>query len=76
MKTNALDYALMTILLIIEEKEVHLVIFHSYIFKATKLNYNMYDKKFLAIFEAFHTWHHYLEESELFIDIITDYKNL
>ena len=75
-ETNASDYTLITILSIMEEKEVYLVVFHSYIFKATELNYDIHDKKLLAVFEAFHTWYHYLEGSEFFIDIITDYKKL
>ena len=55
METDISDYALITILSIMEEKEIYLVVFHSYIFKATELNYNMYDKKLLTVFEAFHT---------------------
>jgi len=74
---NASNYALVAILLIIiEEKEVYLVIFHSYTFKAAEFNYNIHDKKLLMVFEAFYTWYHYLEGSELPIDIITDHKNL
>ena len=44
-ETNVSEYALIAILLImIEEKKVHLVAFYSHMFKATKLNYNIYDK--------------------------------
>lgn len=54
-ETNTLDYALIAILsIMIEEKEIHPVVFHFYMFKATELNYNIYDKKLLMIFEAFH----------------------
>jgi len=57
METNALNYALATILFIVnEENEVHLVAFHSYTFIAAELNYNIYDKELLAIFEAFKIW--------------------
>jgi len=38
-----------------EEKEVYLVAFHSCIFKAIELNYNIYDKELLMIFKAFYT---------------------
>jgi len=77
METNILDYALIAILLIMmEKKKVYLVTFHSYIFKAIELNYNIYNKKLLIIFEVFYIWCHYLKELELPIDIIIDYKNL
>jgi len=76
-ETNILDYALITILLIImEEKKVHLVTFHSCIFKAIEPNYNIYNKKLLIIFEAFYIWCYYLKGLELPIDVIIDYKNL
>jgi len=77
MKTDISNYILAAILLIImEEKEVYLVVFHFHMFKATELNYDIYDKELLVIFKAFHTWHYYLKGSELPIDVITDHKNL
>jgi len=43
-ETDASNYILAAMLLIImEEKEVYLVIFHSCMFKAAELNYNTYD---------------------------------
>ena len=54
METDSLDYALTAILSIInEENEVHPVTFYSHTFTAMELNYDIYDKKLLAIFEAF-----------------------
>jgi len=54
-KTNALDYTLIAILLIIiEENKVYLVTFHSCMFKVTKLNYDIYNKKLFVVFEAFY----------------------
>ena len=77
METDALNYALTTILSIInEENEVYLVAFHSCTFTVAKLSYNMHDKKLLAIFEAFKIWQHYLEGLAYPIDIITNHKNL
>ena len=77
METDTLDYTLTTILSIVnEENEVHLVVFHSYTFTIVELNYDTYDKKFLAIFEAFKIWQHYLEGPAYPINIVTDYKNL
>ena len=57
METDALDYALTTILSIVnKDNEVHLVAFHSCTFTATQLNYDTHDKELLAIFEAFKIW--------------------
>jgi len=55
-ETNVLKYTLIAIfLIIIEEKEVHLVAFHSHIFKIMELNYDTYNKELLVVFEAFYT---------------------
>jgi len=76
-ETNALDYALTAILLIVnEENEVHLVAFHSCTFTVAELNYNTYDKELLAIFEVFKIWRHYLEGLAYSINIVMDHKNL
>ena len=57
METNASDYAFTTILSIINgENEVYLVAFHSHTFPVAELNYDTYNKEFLAIFEAFKMW--------------------
>jgi len=53
-ETDALDYALTTILSIVnKENKVYPVIFHSHTFIMVELNYDTYDKELLAIFEAF-----------------------
>ena len=57
METDALDYALAAILSIVnKENKVHLVAFHSCTFTTVELNYNIYNKELLAIFEAFKIW--------------------
>jgi len=57
METDALDYALVAILSIVnEENEVHLVAFHSCTFIKVELNYDIHNKELLAIFEAFKIW--------------------
>ena len=77
METDALDYALAAILSIInKENEVHPVAFHSHIFTVVELNYNIYNKELLAIFEAFKIWWHYLEGLVYHIDIVIDHKTL
>jgi len=56
-ETDALDYALTAILSIVnEENKVYPVAFHSHTFTVVELNYNIHDKKLLAIFEAFKIW--------------------
>src|SRR6267154_3394519 len=76
-ETNASDYVVAGILSIIcPDGEVHPVAFYSRTLNVTELNYDTHDKELLAIYEAFHTWWHYLEGSALPIDVVTDHKNL
>ena len=76
-ETDASDYALTTILSIVnKDNEVHPVAFHSHTFTAVELNYNIYDKELLAIFEAFKIWRHYLEGLAYPINVVMDHKNL
>ena len=50
METNVSDYTLVAILfIIIEEKEVYPVTFHSYMFKAAEINYNTHNKELLTV---------------------------
>jgi len=51
-------------------------VFYSHTLTAPKLNYDTHDKELLAIFEAFKTWHHYLEGPAFLVDIMTNHKNL
>ena len=61
-KTDASDYTLAAILLIVnEDNEDYLVAFHSHTFIVAELNYNTHNKELLAIFEAFKIWRHYLK---------------
>ncbi len=74
---NASDYTIAAILSIyLEDSEIHPIAFLSQSLHNAKLNYDTHDKEFLAIFEAFKYWHHYLEGSMDSIDVITDHKNL
>jgi len=76
-ETNASDYALTAILSIMtKNNKIHLIAFHSRTFSTPELNYNVHDKELLAIFEVFKIWQHYLEGSNLPIDVVTDHKNL
>ena len=54
METDVSDYALTAILSIVnKDNEVHPVAFHSHTFTVAELNYDIYNKELLAIFEAF-----------------------
>src|SRR5260370_27999513 len=44
--------------------------------QSAKWNYDTHDKELLVIYEAFKTWHHYLEGSAKTIDTVMDHKNL
>ena len=53
-ETDVSEYTIIAILsIIIKEKEIHLVVFYSCIFKATKLKYDMHDKELFTVFEVF-----------------------
>ena len=76
-ETNTSDYAVATILSITcSDNEIHPIAFHSRTLTGAELNYDTHDKELLVIFEAFTTWHHYLEGSVSPIDVVTDHKNL
>ena len=77
METDALDYALATILFIVNENnEVHPVAFYSCTFTMVELNYNTHDKELFTIFKAFKIWWYYLEGPAYLIDVVMDHKNL
>ena len=77
METNASDYALAAIFSIMtKDNKIYPIAFHSQMFSALELNYNIHDKELLAIFEVFKIWRHYLERSTLLINVVTDHKNL
>jgi len=77
METNASDYALAAILSIMtKDNKIHPIASHSRTFSAPELNYDIYDKELLVIFEAFKIWQHYLEGAASLIDVVTDHKNL
>ena len=76
-ETNASDYTLAAILLIInEDNKVHPVAFHSHTFTAVELNYDIYDKELLTIFEVFKIWQYYLEGLAYLMNVVIDHKNL
>src|SRR4029077_20631307 len=76
-ETDASDYAISGILSIhCEDDKIRPVAFRSRMLTAPELNYDTHDKELLAIYEAFRSWHHYLEGSGNPTDVVTDHKNL
>ena len=77
MKTDASDYVSGGILSQYDENDVlHPV---AYFFKkhsAAECNYEIYDKKLMAIVCAFEEWHPELKGSSTSVEVITDHKNL
>jgi RNase H-like domain found in reverse transcriptase len=77
LETNASDYTIAAILSQVDENnEIHPVTFCSHSMQHTELNYDIHDKELLAVFDAFCTWHTYLEGTAHTISVITDHKNL
>src|SRR5882672_1426608 len=60
-ETDDSNYALTAVLSITTPTgELHPIAFHSQMFSAPELNYDIHNKELLAIFEAFKRWRHYL----------------
>jgi len=55
---------------------IHFVVFFSKKLNPAECNYEIYNKKLLAIVSAFEHWRPELEKTDLSIQIITDYKVL
>jgi len=49
------------------------IAFLSGTFSGAELNYDFHDKELLAIYKAFHSWHHYLEGASSQIYVVTDH---
>jgi RNase H-like domain found in reverse transcriptase len=76
-ETDASNYALAAILSQAESnREIYPVTLLSWTFSDTELNYDTHDKELMAIYEAFKAWQHYLEGTEVLINVVTDHKNL
>ena len=59
-----------------ELRNLHSVVFHSWKFTKSELNYEIHDKELLVIVKAFKQWKTYLEELKNPVQIYTDHKNL
>ncbi len=59
-----------------DKKHLHLIAFHSRKLTEVELNYEIHDKKLLAIVDSFKQWRVYLEESRHQIQVYINHKNL
>ena len=58
------------------DERVYPVAFHSRKFNPVEMNYEIYDKKILAIIESLEHYHHYFEGLGQQIMIYSDHHNL
>ena len=65
LKADTLMHALDALIFQLDpEEKMHLITFYSWKFNSTKLNYNIYDKKMLAIVDSLKHYHNLFEELE------------
>ena len=76
LETDTSDLALAAIFFTYVDGELHPIVFYSWVLNTTELNYDIHSKELLAIFKAFKKWRHYLEDTSVPIDMITDHRNL
>src|SRR5882672_10987311 len=77
-ETDVSDYAIAAIISQVspDNGDIHPITFYSCSMQPVELNYEIYDKELLAIFEAFRQWRNYLEGSAHVVLILSDHKNL
>src|SRR5882724_5753690 len=77
-ETDASDYVMAAIISQISpnDGDIHPIVFYSCSMQPAELNYEIYDKELLAIFEAFRQWCNYLEGSAHVVLVLSDHKNL
>ena len=56
--------------------DLHPCAYFSKMFSLTERNYNIYDRKLLAVILALTEWKHYFQGTPFAVSIITDHKNL
>src|SRR5882724_8919017 len=77
-ETDVSDYAIAAIISQISpnDGDIHPIMFYSCSMQPAELNYEIYDKELLVIFEAFRQWRNYLEGSAHVVLVLSDHKNL
>ena len=75
-ETDASDYAIAAIISQIspDDGDIHPIVFYSHSMQPAELNYKIYDKELLEIFEAFRQWRNYLEGSAHVVLMLSDHK--
>ncbi len=76
LKTNASDFTVDTCLYQIENEQQRLIVYQFKKLSKLKKRYEIHDKKLLVIVKALQDWRPYLADTEKFIQIYTDHKNL
>ena len=78
LECDASDYAIAAIISQIPppDDDLRPIAFHARTMSPTELNYDIYDKELLAIFEAFKVWRAYLEGAPHTIQVYSDHNNL
>jgi hypothetical protein len=77
LKTNTFNFVIGIVFFQVgENNPLRLVDFYSRKFFRTKINYEIHDKKLLAIMGGFEEWHHLLEGAQHEIIMFPDHKNL
>ena len=77
LETDSFDYVNNNILSQYDDEEtLHLMIYYSKNLSLAECNYEIYDKKLLAIIQAFKHWWSELKLTELFIKMFTDHQAL
>jgi hypothetical protein len=76
METNASDFALGGVLGQKHNSKLHPVAFFSKKLSSVPLNYLVYNKKLMAIVEAFKEWKPYLSGTTHAVKVYTNHKNL
>lgn len=77
LETNASDEAIEACISQSDDKgRLHPIAFHSKKLTDAELNYEIHDKKLLAIIDSFKQWRVYLKEFRHQVQVYTDHKNL
>ena len=77
MEIDASDFSLEAVLSQLGDGEkLHPVAFYSWKFSVAEINYEIHDKKLLAIVDSFQEWRHLLESATHHMTVYTDHKNL
>ena len=76
LEVDTLGYALGGVLSQLQDDKWHSVAFILHTMMDAELNYDIYDKKLLAIMYALKEWHPYLLDTHETFEIWTDHKNL